>query len=458
MTSEIADRLMEASAKTSIPLTSRESESILQALRTGVVPKVGLRHLHVGRSRELAEMVKDIGRIADGGASLRFIIGEYGSGKTFFLSLIRQIALDHGLVVTSADLTPSRRVHGTTGEARALMQELTKNLATRLKPEGGALASIIERFIVAALSEERLATSSDDQAIQRRLEPLEELVSGFDFAGAVVRYARACGNGDEGCKSAALRWLRAEYVNGADARSALAMRNTIDDSGAYDHLKVLARFVKLAGYGGLLVVLDEMVNLHKLVNSQARNANYEQLLHIVNDVLQGAATDIGFVMGGTPEFLEDARRGLYSYPALASRLAENRFAQQQLVDFSGPVIRLQKLAPEELLALLGNIRHVFTSSGLARCALPDEALIAFLEHCSRKIGDSYFRTPRNTVTAFVNMLSLLAQNPSTGWRDLIGTVDISPDRIEYPTGGVARQQHDAEPALDRDEELAHFRL
>ena len=448
---------MEATVKT-YPITARESQSILQALRTGVVPKVGLRHLHVGRSREIVEMVKDIDRVAGGGASLRFIIGEYGSGKTFFLSLVRQIAIDHGLVVTSADLTPSRRVHGTNGEARSLMQELTKNLATRLKPEGGALASIIERFLAAALGEERLATSSDDQAIQKRLGPLEELVSGFDFAAAVVRYARAYRNGDEGCKSAALRWLRAEYVNGADARSALSMRNIIDDSVVYDHLKVLARFVKLAGYDGLLVVLDEMVNLHKLINSQARNANYEQLLHIVNDVLQGAAADIGFVMGGTPEFLEDARRGLYSYPALASRLAENRFAHQQIVDLSGPVIRLQNLAPEDLLALLGNIRHVFTSGGLARHAVPDEALIAFLEHCSRKIGDAYFRTPRNTVTAFVGMLSLLEQNPGTGWRDVIGMVDVVPDKSDGRATSEAVQQYDPGSANSPDDELASFRL
>jgi len=223
--------------------------------------------------------------------------------------------------------------------------------------------------------------------------------------------------------------------------------------------KVLARFVRLAGYDGLLVVLDEMVNLHKLTSSQARNANYEQLLHIVNDVVQGAAADIGFVMGGTPEFPEDARRGLYSYPALASRLAENRFAHQQLVDLSGPVIRLQNLAPEDLLALLGNIRHVFTSGGLARHAIPDEALIAFLGHCSRKIGDAYFRTPRNTVTAFVNMLSLLEQNPGTGWRDLIGMVDIAPpDSIEDRAAGEAPQLYDAPPAIDPDEELARFRL
>jgi hypothetical protein len=214
--------------------------------------------------------------------------------------------------------------------------------------------------------------------------------------------------GDEDLKSAALRWLRGEFSTKTDARKALGVRTIVDDASVYDHLKLMSAFVCEAGYKGLLVGLDEMVNLFKLSSAQARNANYEQILRILNDVLQGSAEHLGFLLGGTPEFLMNTRRGLYSYEALQSRLAENTFARDGLIDLSGPVIRLASLTPEDLFVLLSNIRAIMQGED---DALPDASLEAFMAHCSSRIGEAYFRTPRNTVTAFVNMVAVLQQNP-----------------------------------------------
>lgn len=440
----------------------KERDAIVQALRAGVVPKIGLRHIQVGRAREIEEMVKDIDRIAQGGSGVRFIVGEYGSGKTFFLNLVRLIALERKLVVLSADLAPDRRMHASGGQARSLFAELTRNLATRTKPEGGALPSVVERFISEAIRKARSDGDSVDDVIHHRLSSLEELVSGFDFAAVVTHYWRASEDGDDEGKTAALRWLRAEYSTRTDARNALGVRNIIDDSGFYDYLKVLAKFVTLAGYDGLLVTLDEMVNLYKLTSSQARNSNYEQILRILNDALQGSAANIGFLMGGTPEFLMDTRRGLYSYPALQSRLAENVFARDGLVDLSGPVIRLQNLAPEDLFVLLGNIRNVFASGDPSRHLVPDSAFKAFMTHCSKRIGDAYFRTPRNTVTAFVNLLSVLDQNPDASWEELLGTLEIQEDVPEDLTAGLGNINDENAPAdhgpKDDDDDLTTFRL
>jgi hypothetical protein len=299
-----------------------------------------------------------------------------------------------------------------------------------------------------------------EEVIRQRLAPLQDLVSGFDLADVLTRYWRAHDQGDEAGKTAALRWLRAEYSTRTDARAALGVRDIIDDARVYDHLKLLALFVKLAGYGGLLIVLDEMVNLYKLANVQARNANYEQVLRILNDVLQGSASNIGFLMGGTPEFLMDPRRGLYSYPALQSRLAENRFARDGLIDLTGPVIRLQNLTPEDLYVLLNNIRHVYASGDPSRLLLPEDALVAFMEHCKKRVGDAYFRTPRNSVTAFVDLLSVLEQNPGTRWQDVLNGVEIHKDspnddiEAEPPksNGGTAP------PGNGQDDGLTTFRL
>jgi hypothetical protein len=385
------------------PIKSRERDVIVQALRAGVVPKLGLRHIQVGRAREVEELIKDIDRVAGDGATIRFVIGDYGAGKTFFLNLIRLIALERKLVVMSADLAPSRRLHATDGQARSLFNELTRNISTRTKPEGGALASIVERFVGNALADAKKSGKKVEDVMQQKLAPLQELVSGFDFATVLECYCRAYDQGDEAGKTAALRWLRAEYGTRTEAKAALGVREIIDDGRFYDYLKLYSAFMRLAGYGGLVVVLDEMVNLYKLANAQSRNANYEQILRILNDVLQGSASGIGFLMGGTPEFLMDTRRGLYSYSALQSRLAENRFAQGGLVDLSGPVLRLQNLTPEDLYVLLKNIRNVFAAGDATRNLVPDDALTAFMNHCSKKVGDAYFRTPRNSVTAFVNL-------------------------------------------------------
>lgn len=427
----------------------KDRDAILQALRAGVVPRLGLQHIQVGRAREVEEMIRDVERIAQGGASLRFIIGEYGAGKTFFLNLARLIGLEKKLVVIGADLAPDRRLHASGGQARGLYAELLRNLATRTKPEGGALASVVERFIGDAHKTAKASGRAVEEVVHQRLAPLEDLVSGFDFTTVMTRYWRASEEGSDAGKAAALRWLRAEYSTRTEARQALGVRDIIDDSSFYDYLKLLAKFVVIAGYDGLLVVLDEMVNLYKLTSVQARSANYEQILRILNDALQGSAANIGFLFGGTPEFLMDPRRGLYSYPALQSRLAENSFAQGGLVDLSGPVIRLQNLTPEDLYVLLRNVRNVHAGGDPARHTVPDEALGAFMEHCGKRIGDAYFRTPRNSVTAFINLLAVLEQNPGTPWQTLLGGLAVVSE--------TAVSGDDATEA-DGDDELASFTL
>ena len=437
----------------------RERDAIVQALRAGVVPKMGLQHIQVGRVREVEEMLRDIERIADGGASIRFIIGEYGSGKTFFINLVRLVALEKGLVVMSADLGPDRRLHASGGQARSLFAELTRNLATRTRPDGGALASIVERFITQSMKRAEEAGTDVHDVIQEKLGHLEEMVGGYEFATVVARFWQGHEEGDEDLKSNALRWLRAEFATRTDARNALKVRTIIDDTTVYDHLKLYSAFVREAGYKGLFIALDELVNLYKLASSQARNSNYEQLLRILNDVLQGSASGLGVLLGGTPEFLLDTRRGLYSYQALQSRLAENTFAREGLVDLSGPVVRLQKLTPEDLYVLLANIRRVFAGGDEGAVAIPDEALHAFMHHCSQQIGDAYFSTPRNTVTAFVNLLAVLEQNPGTDWQALLGDIRVSPDTGDDLADIVDSTENAAGvTAGGDDDELTSFKL
>ncbi len=422
----------------------RERDAIVASLRAGVVPRVGQQHIQVGRVAEVRAMLHDLDRIADGGVACRFVIGEYGSGKTFFLHLVRSIALERRLVTVHADLSPDRRLHAASGQARGLYAELMRNLATRARPDGGALASVVERFVTGAISEANATGDRPDDAIAGRLAALSELAGGYDFAAVVAAYWRGYDSGDERLRNDAVRWLRGEFTSRVDARAALGVRTIVDDATVYDHLKLMARFVQLAGFGGLLVCVDEMVNLYKLAGSAARNANYEQVLRIVNDSLQGGAAHLGFLFGGTPEFLLDTRRGLFSYPALASRLAVNAFASGDRVDHSGPVLRLANLAPEDVFVLLTKLRHVYAGGDPTRYLVPDQALTAYMAHCARRIGDAYFRTPRETVRGFLDLLALVDQHPDLRWSALLDTIDVVP-------------AHDPDLSPD-DDELTSFRL
>ncbi len=420
----------------------RDRDAIVQSLRAGVVPHTGLQHVQVGRVVEVKSLLADIERVADGGSAFRLIIGDYGSGKTFFLSVVRAIASERKFVTARADLHPDRRLHATGGQGRSLYAELMRNLSTRAKPDGGALPGVVQKFATSADDEAKTSGRSATEVIETRLHALRELVGGYDFASVIAQYWKAHQSDDEELMRNAERWLRGEFSTKTDAKNALGVRTFVDDDNVYDHLKLMARFVRLAGYAGLFVTLDELVNLYKLGNSQARNANYEQILRILNDSLQGSCEGLAILMGGTPEFLMDPRRGLYSYQALASRLSDNSFATSSLVDHTGPVIKLKSLTPEDLYILLSKLRHVFAGGDPSRYLVPNEALEAFMSHCSKKIGDSYFRTPRTTIKAFLDFLAVLDQNP-VKWSDLVeqtqvyadsGPVDIS---VEDDDDGLA---------------------
>ena len=438
----------------------KDRDALIQALRAGVVPNIGQHLIQVGRASEIESLLKDLERVAVGGTAFRLVIGEYGSGKTFFLNLIRSIGLEKKLVATSADLNPDRRLHGSGGQARSLYAELAKNLSTKSKPEGGALAGIVEKFIYTAEGEARAKSIGVDVVIHEKLERLSEMVNGYDFALVIEAYWKASRDNNQDLKANAIRWLRGEYTTKTDARNALGVRTFVDDASFYDQLKLMSLFIRLSGFTGLLVCLDEMVNLYKLSSRQARESNYEQILRMLNDTLQGNVEGLGFLLGGTPEFLNDTRRGLFSYTALQSRLAENMFAKSAgVIDFNHPVLKLSSLTPEDFFVLLGKIQTVYVYGDEARSLIPEDGQKAFMNHCYQRIGEAYFRTPRTTITSWVNLLSVLEQNPSLDWQQLTGQIEVKKDM----GGSADLDVEDVDPGMlgtagTGDDEFTSFKL
>lgn len=436
----------------------KERDTIIQSLKSGVVPRLGLQHIQVGRSEELKSFVNDIATISEGGTSFRFVIGEYGSGKTFFLSLVRSIALQKGLVTMNADLSPTKRLHGTDGHARVLLSELISSISTRTKQDGNALPNILEKFISKARTEAENSHREVATIIYEQLINLNEYPGGYTFAQVVNKYWTAYESGDDALKDCVLRWLKAEYTTKTDCLRDLGVREFINDASFFNTLKLYSILVQKAGYGGLMICLDEMVNLYKISNSVSRKANYEEILNILNNTLQGTLSHIGFIMSGTPEFLTDGNRGLYSYEALKSRLAENSFSKSLgLTDYNSTVLRLANLTKEELYLLLMNLRNVFAGGDTSKYLVPNDALLAYLNHCANKIGDSYYRTPRNTIKGFLDLLSMLEQYPSLKWSDMIEQIEVVQDVEPTEVGGIIAQQCVTQNKSD-DDAFASFKL
>ena len=405
-------------------ITNRNRDLVLNALRSGIVPAREARLIQVGREKEISALVDGIKQISAGDGISRFVIGDYGSGKTFFLNLMCQVAQQQKLVTMRADLTPDRRLQGTQGRARKLFSALISGMGVKGKT-AQALPAVVEGVITQVRATAETEGRPIQELLREHLQALAAHPGGPTFAKVVEAYWQAYEQGDEARREAALRWLQAEYANKTEAARELGVREIIDDRTIFDHLKLMAAFTTMAGYKGLLVCLDEMVNLYKLSHKGARTSNYEQILNVINETQQGQAPHLGFLFGGTPDFLTDEHRGLYSYPALRSRLRENPFAKGGLVDYYGPVMRLSGFTREDFFVLLDKVLTLYTSCSNDIPGVDARIIEAFMRHCEGRVGDAYFRTPRSTLKEFIGLLDVLAQNPGTDWRVQLEQVDIS---------------------------------
>lgn len=417
-----------------VKVPRRIAAVILNSLKGGVVPRIGLPYITVGREVEIQALLHDLDLIADGGASFRFLVGRYGSGKSFLIQTIRTHSMGENFVVADADLSPERRLQGGQSQGLSTYRELIRNLSTKTRPEGGALALVLDRWVIniQRKAAEECGSSSGtvyDQAfhsvLEAFLEPLCDLVHGYDFSAVLKIYAFAFAEEDMEAKACVVKWLRGEYRTKTEARRELGVNACIADDSWYDYLKLLAEFLTGAGYKGLVVMIDELVNLYKIPNSVTRQNNYEKILTMYNDTLQGKAHHLGIIMGGTPQSIEDRRRGVYSYEALRSRLTQGRFASEGLSDMLAPVIRLNPLTYEELLVLIEKLADIHAGYFEYRRSLTEDDLVSFLQIEFGRVGSDSHLTPREVIRDFIELLDIVYQNPDASVSSLLGSRDFS---------------------------------
>ncbi|MDO5694580.1 MAG: ATP-binding protein [Aeriscardovia aeriphila] len=413
----------------------RIARTVINSLKGGVVPRIGLPYITVGRKREIDALLGDVDIISEGGASFRFIVGRYGSGKSFLIQAIRNYVMDRGFIVADADLSPERRLQGTRGQGLATYRELITNLSTKTKPEGGALTLILDRWIsnVQVQTMQETGFSADAPELEAQVEnkiyavtqAMNEMVHGFEFARLLTLYYQAYREGDDELKQKVIRWFRAEYPLKRDAKEALGINIIITDDDWYEYIKLFAQFFRLAGYEGMLIMIDELINIYKVPNAITRQYNYEKILTMYNDTLQGKARYLGIIMGATPQTLEDSRRGIYSYEALRSRLAEGKFSRPGARDLLAPVIRLDPLSMEEMLVLCEKLEHMHAGLYDYEPHLSDEDLAQFLKIEYARIGADDHITPREVIRDFIELLDLIYQHPDMSVDELLNSDDFT---------------------------------
>ncbi|MBR6995989.1 MAG: ATP-binding protein [Ruminococcus sp.] len=437
-------------------IPKRIASAVINSLKGGVVPRTGLPYITVGRETEIDALLHDVDIIADGGAAFRFISGKYGSGKSFLLQTIRSHVMDRNFVVVDADLSPERRLQGTKGQGLATYKELIRNMSTKTRPDGGALTLILDRWISGVQSETAAETgmSPDSpefgKAVEKKIyeviNALSEMVHGFDFARLLTIYYRASANGNDEEKAKVVKWFRGEYVNKTEAKSELGVNIVISDDDWYEYIKLFAMFLKMAGYSGLLVLIDELVNIYKIPNSITRQYNYEKILTMYNDTLQGKAKYIGIIMGGTPQCIEDTRRGVYSYEALRSRLAEGRFGREGVRDMLAPVIHLIPLTYEEMLVLTEKLADIHAQLFDYEQKITQEDMVRFIQLEFSRIGSDSHITPREVIRDFIELLDIVYQNPQINISEFIAS-----DSMTHVKPAVGQDDR-------TDEEFAEFEI
>ena len=417
----------------------RIAQIVLNSLKGGVVPRIGLPYITVGRKAEIEALLHDVDVIQEGGASFRFIVGRYGSGKSFLLQTIRNYVMDKNFVVVDGDLSPERRLQGSKGQGLATYRELIQNLSTKTRPEGGALTLILDRWINSVQTQvvsEGIASDDPkfeaavDQKIYGVISSLNELVHGFDFAKLLNMYYHAYMSGDDETKAKVVKWFRGEYSHKTEAKKDLGVDIIISDSDWYEYLKLFATFFRQAGYAGLMIMIDELVNIYKIPNAISRQYNYEKILTMYNDTLQGKAKYLGIIMCGTPQAVEDRRRGVYSYEALRSRLASGKFAQESARDMYAPVIRLEPLPAEEMLVLTEKLADMHANLYGYERTITDNDLAQFIKIEYARVGADTNITPREIIRDFIELLDIVWQNPDKKITDLLNSDQFSYTKSE----------------------------
>ena len=342
-----------------------------------------------------------------------------------------------GMIVADADLSPNRSLIGSSNRKKGLAtyRELMCNLSIKTSPTGSALGKILDLWLnmiwidvaknigqggIQGNALEEMVTNK----IYETILDMQEMVHGYDFANILVMYWKASRVNDAEIKAKTLRWLRGEYNTKTEAKQDLGVSNIINDDDWYEYIKLFSNFFVKIGYKGFIVIIDELINIYKCKSPVARNNNYEKILAMYNDTMQGKARYLGIIMGGTPQSIEDVNRGVFSYEALKSRLESGKYGTNKMINLMTPIIRIMPLTKEEIIVLLEKLAEIHADLYDYELKITIEDIIDFIEEAIQ--GEKNV-TPRSIIRDFIEVLNLFYQNYNLSIKDIMNAFKYSDD-------------------------------
>lgn len=413
-------------------INPKEASTIIKSLEAGVVPDIGLGHLLVGRKAEVDELIKILSHIEDGDSDLRFWVGDFGSGKSFMLKTIENLALSKNFVVSTIDLNPSRRFYATDRKAVNLYSTVLENIRTKNLRSGNVIESIIEQWISTIfknLSDEKgydlkelMAGFYRDEVIGIILETLsrfEAVGLSYELGQAISKYYEGFITGDRILKLKAIRWIRGDITTKTEAKKELGINEIINDDNYFEAIKNLAELFREIGYQGFVINFDEAVNLYKLPHSTTRQRNYEKILNIYNECKSNLAKGLFINLAATRKTVFDESRGLASYGALKGRLGTEASMDSDFINTNKTVLGLKVLSDEEIYTLLENLVSIYNIHYKTKIDFTSDQIVTYMEGQLNRPGADEFLTPRAVIKDFIEILDIKRQNPDAEISDLL---------------------------------------
>lgn len=383
------------------------AESIINALKNGNVPPEGVGEICVGRERELEEFDKIFSKVKDGAAVTRFLNGEFGSGKSFFLKLLEERALADNFVV--AKVTLSRDVPFNKFEV--VYRSIVASLRCKT---GTSLEHIIEKWTtqlrMMALRETTDPYQQERIVIDNINNDLKEVRKhATTFAAAIENYYKLSARGDQETAKYAMAWLSGEKNIPYTIKRQFGVKGDIDRENAFKYLEALSSFLMALKYSGLIILIDEAEHIMTLHTKKLRDTAYDYMRFIYDECSLGRFHNTLFIFAGTPEFFEDPKMGVPSYTALNERIED--VLNTEFKDLRKPIIRLDGFKKDNLMELSDRLISMHEEVYEWEAKPVRESLDGIIARHEANAELTGYISPRNFVKSFISVLDVVQQNP-----------------------------------------------
>lgn len=383
---------------------------IIDSLRNGTVPAEGTENIAVGIDEELTEIQDQIERTREDKSAFKFIIGDYGSGKTFFSTSVREMAYDKKFVVSSVVISQETPLH----KFEELYRKIMEGMRTSENKKIPAFNFILEEWLLniedKVIEIEGLDPYEDSKKFQIEMNKRinEELMIvgsiAASFANAIRAFYKAKYEGDTVLAQGAVAWLKGDNVR-AELKSKLGVIGTITRENSFEFFRALLQMIKTAGYEGLMIILDEVETVQKLVRKDMRSAAYENLRFFIDESDRNSFPSCFFLYTGTTDLME-SEKGFKSLEPLYQRIKVEREKGDKFKNLRQPVMFLDGLNRDRLYEVACRVRNIHGQvySWMPNDKLTDDFIKRLINDMTLGFGGEINIGPRGFLRTLIDIL------------------------------------------------------